>query len=241
MLHKRFNRKLLIFLWIVGTLSGCSGVVTGSGTVKSETRQVGQFHGVEGRGSLDIVVSRASDASVKVEADDNLLPLITTEVKDGTLIVDLKASRADSKNPLKVEVTVPKLDHLNLGGSGTLTTSGEIDSPSMSLRCGGSGKLSVSGAYGELDCQLGGSGELKVKGTAETASFTVGGSGTAEASELQVTGKCQVVLAGSGTASVWADGPLNVTMAGSGKVIHKGKTDKPTSAITGTGTITRVP
>ncbi|MFA5508251.1 MAG: head GIN domain-containing protein [Vulcanimicrobiota bacterium] len=233
--------SLLLTVWVVGVLTGCVEKVVGSGTVKSETRQVEAFHGVEVRGPLEALVSQDPTATVKIEADDNLVPLITTQVQDGTLIVDITASRVSSKNPLKIEIAAPELDHLNLGGPGTLVGVGEIHSTSMSLRCGGSGKLSVSGEFETVESDFGGSGEMVLKGTAGEASYRVGGSGTLDASELQVAGPYGVQLAGSGTVAVWADGPLDVTLAGSGSVTYKGNTEKPNTTITGTGAVTRVP
>ena len=232
--------KLLITLALtLLTVTGCGGV-TGSGVLKSEPRQVAEFHGVEARGSMKVLVTQGTPATVKVEADDNLLPLLTTEVKDGVLVLDTKRGYT-TKNPIKVEVTVPTIDSLSLGGSGSLTVQGELEAKNLAVAVGGAGELTAEGKFENVRCDMGGSGKVLLGGTTGNESITVGGSGNFDASKLQATGKCDVMLAGSGQVSVWADGPLNITIAGSGTVTHRGATQSPNTQVTGTGKVVKAP
>ena len=214
--------------------------MTGSGVLKSEPRQVAEFHGVEARGSLKVLVTQDTPASVKVEADDNLLPILTTEVKDGILVLDAKRNYS-TNNPVTVEVTVPVLDSLALGGSGSLTVQGELETKDLTVAVGGSGELTADGKFENVRCDLGGTGRVVLAGATGSESITMGGSGNMDASKLQATGKCDVVVAGSGQASVWADGPLSITIAGSGTVTHRGKTQNPQTQVTGTGKVVKAP
>lgn len=220
-------------------LSGCGGV-KGSGVRKSEPRQVAEFHGVEARDSLKVLVTQGTPASVKVEADDNLLSILTTEVKDGVLVLDVNSSYT-ADNPIKVEVTVPAVDSLALGGSGSLEVQGELEAKDLGVAVGGSGVLTAKGKFENVRFDLGGTGRVIVGGTTINESITMGGSGTMNTSELQATGKCDVTVAGSGQASVWADGPLSITIAGSGTVTHRGNTQNPQTQITGTGKVVKAP
>src|SRR5688572_29666659 len=61
------------------------GKVKGSGTVKSETRDVAGFKAIKVRGAVNVEVSVQKDFSVSVEADDNLLENIKTEINGETL------------------------------------------------------------------------------------------------------------------------------------------------------------
>ena len=61
--------------------------IAGSGHVVSEVRSVVGFTEIEVVGGQRVVVQRSHQEGVEVFADDNLLHLIETEVRDGTLFV----------------------------------------------------------------------------------------------------------------------------------------------------------
>src|SRR5712691_10195429 len=75
----------LIFAGLL--LSGCMMGVHGSGVRKTEKRELAPFKAIETRGAFDVEVTCQKSASFEVEGDDNLLPLIQTEVRDGVLHV----------------------------------------------------------------------------------------------------------------------------------------------------------
>ena len=62
--------------------------VAGSGAVTTDTRTVSAFERVDVGGEYDVVIRVGTTRSVVIEGDDNLLPLIRTEVREGTLHID---------------------------------------------------------------------------------------------------------------------------------------------------------
>lgn len=71
-------------------LSGCVAfgpTIAGSGVTKVETREVAAFHGVDVSSAFEATIAIGTNQSVTLSVDDNLLPLVETEVKDGRLSV----------------------------------------------------------------------------------------------------------------------------------------------------------
>src|SRR5262245_4331730 len=60
----------------------------GSGKIATEQRDLKGFKGVDVGGAFLVEITAQKDYSVEVEADDNLLPLIKTEVDDGVLEIE---------------------------------------------------------------------------------------------------------------------------------------------------------
>jgi hypothetical protein len=60
-------------------------VIEGSGAVISEQREVQNFDRIQLTGAGDVFITQEGVELVIVEADDNLLPYIETEVRAGTL------------------------------------------------------------------------------------------------------------------------------------------------------------
>ena len=116
---------------VVGALSlfllaGCGvtlpGTTTGSGAVKTETRTVSGFTAVELAGNGDVKIQQSGTESLSISAEENLLPLLTSEVVDGTLKLGIKdGARIDSTQPITYQVTAKNLTGLDIGGSGNQT------------------------------------------------------------------------------------------------------------------------
>ena len=98
----------------------------GSGHIQTEKRNVGHFDGVQASGSMDIEVTNGDKLSVEVEADDNVLPYIITEVNDGLLDVHFKSNTSFNDVHVKVYVTAPVLQKLFVKGSGNITSKNTI-------------------------------------------------------------------------------------------------------------------
>ena len=72
----------------------------GNGNVVSETRDASEaFDVIKAQEGLDVYVSQGSTASIEVEADENIIDLIATDIKDGVLRVhcEEQIGRATSK------------------------------------------------------------------------------------------------------------------------------------------------
>ena len=88
-----------------------------------------------------LVIQQGETESLFVEADDNILPLIVTSVKDGTLTIDSSRSFSDPTT-LTYTLTVLEVNAITLSGAGTINgdnLSGDV----ISLENGGSGSIAL--------------------------------------------------------------------------------------------------
>lgn len=234
------RRSLLVILGSLYLTLGIAhaATVTGSGTAAREARPVGDFQAIELHGDFDLTVRQTSRTAVEVSADDNLLPLIETEVVDGrhgrTLRIGWK--RNTSVRPrvdTQVTVDVVQLRALSSHGSGDVVISA-LATPVFSLVLAGSGDARLARlAADELSVTLAGSGDVSVSGRATRAKLSIAGSGDISAAEL-ASDEVTVSIAGSGDARVHAERSLAVSIAGSGDVVHSGPAT-PRSSIAGSG------
>lgn len=217
-------------LWALGAAglaaAGCGNFnldfggpqVKGSGNLKTETRTVSGFKSIESRGAANCEVTVGKAASLKVTADDNILPLVETKVENGVLIIGSKGNYSTSHG-IKVVITVPSLEGFAVSGSGTSEISG-IQGPSFNVAITGSGGVSGSGQADDVKAAISGSGEMdlsKLRG--RRGEVTVSGSGDVQ---IHVTGSLKATIAGSGDIR-YSGNPKDVQkqIAGSGDV-HAG-------------------
>jgi hypothetical protein len=219
--------------------SALAETVKGDGLIRSEARAVPAFTGVGLGVPAHVEVRLGNSDSVTVEADGNLLPLIETSVNRGTL--EIKTPRHDlhvDSRSIKVVVQARQIDHLAIGGSGTIVADA-LRSPKLRLAVGGSGSIDVKRADCErVAVEIGGSGNANVAGSAKKLSVEIGGAGDVRAASL-LADDVGVMIAGSGDATVAARNSLDVTIAGSGDIQYYGD-PQVSKTIVGSGRIKRV-
>jgi len=192
-----------------------SAGVQGSGVAASEDRQTSVFERVEVDGSFAVEITVGPVQSVRVEADANLLPIITTEVADATLKVASKQNYSTT-SPLRVTVTAPKLTGVRLAGSGSVRVAG-ISGDAFTAGLSGSGKIQLAGSAASLTADMNGSGSLA-------------------ASEL-TTRAVTVSMVGSGLAEVHASDQVTAAVTGSGAVKYAGGAAAVTRNVQGSGSV----
>ena len=95
--------------------------VSGSGTIKSETRVVPGFTGISLCLDGLVEIRQGGTEGVTIETDDNILPLLETAVENGTLkIRPATGSTSFRTRKLKIIVYAKTIDTLAIAGSGSI-------------------------------------------------------------------------------------------------------------------------
>lgn len=231
-----------LFLLAFAAAFGCSAqaaTITGSGNAASEVRQVPAFDAIDLRGSVELRVRQAPARSVRVEADDNILPAIATEVSGTTLKVGPRRN-ADlrPRRPIVVTIEVPQLKSIEAAGAGDVQVDG-LRVASFALELSGSGQARLQGLdCGDLRIGISGSGDVTAAGRAKALSISVSGSGNVSAAALR-SDDVRVRIAGSGNAAVHAEQSLDASISGAGDVTYAGAATRVKTSVTGSGRIGR--
>lgn len=163
-------------------LAGCNFVgsgVPGSGTPKTETRPASGFTSVAVSGALSVEVGTAGAAGVELSGDDNVLPLIRTEVEGDRLTVASRGSFRP-KVPLVIRVTAPQLAELAVSGASKAVLHG-VHGDSLKIDLGGASKLRADGAVGRLTVEVSGASNAELDDlAAERVTATVEGASDAD-------------------------------------------------------------
>lgn len=214
--------------------------VQGNGVIKRQQRELGAFNGVSSNLAAKVEIRIGTTEGVSIETDDNLLPLIETVVEDGMLkIRTTKRNMNLNTRTLKIIVQAKALDHISLGGSGSID-SDPLRASKVKLDLGGSGTINLKGIETDsLSVNLGGSGDLRADtGKATKVSVSIGGSGDVKLGKVRAD-SVSISIAGSGVATVWALNSLSLTVAGSGTANYYGD-PHVTKTVLGSGTTRRL-
>ena len=103
--------------WFTVAVRGSDGALTSSGISTTETRIVGPFQGLHIRHAFDVEVIEGLGYSAIVEADDNVVPVIRTQVIRDELVVEfMRSVRLREDNLPRVAITIPSLKAMHVAG-----------------------------------------------------------------------------------------------------------------------------
>jgi hypothetical protein len=196
----------------------------GSGKVTMETRTVSNFHAIDISYPGEIVISQGSKESLKIEAEDNVLPGLKTEVKNGTLEIYYKSEQGKHVNPtkpVKITIVVKELDDVQFSSAGSLTIDG-VKTDSLDFGLSGAGKVDVNDIETkDLKIDLSGAGSMDASGIADKLDVNISGAGSYNGGDLH-SQDVKVNISGFGGATVWADKELDANVSGAGSVNYYG-------------------
>jgi hypothetical protein len=221
---------------LVITLAAKAGhQVTGSGPVVRKALAVPAFHGIHVEGSMDVVVTPANGQQVQVEAQENLVDLVTTEVRNGIWTISVREGYRTSQ-PFVVHISAPLLDEVSSMGSGDVKGLGPFTAERVRLSVQGSGDLDMAFTATAVDVVVQGSGDVALAGTCSELSATVQGSGDIDAKDLKAE-HARATSSGSGDITVFATKRLKAVVAGSGDVVYGGGPQHVEKQVAGSGDV----
>ncbi|HET7399649.1 MAG TPA: head GIN domain-containing protein [Intrasporangium sp.] len=196
-------------------VASCSSTI-GSGRVLTESREVRGFSRVELSGIGDVRVRQGDSESLSITAETNLLPLLTSDVSDGTLRLETRSGAVlRPTQPITYDVTMKDLTGVAVSGSGSVAATA-VRTPRLEVEISGSGTVSVDGAVETQDVSVSGSGRYEGGRLASTtASVQLSGSGSAD---LAVRERLRAEVSGSGTVTYSGDPRVTQDISGSGSL-----------------------
>ena len=199
------------------SLTGCKFErgLAGSGVRKTEKRDLKSFSAIDTTGAYTIDVTCQKPAGVEIEADDNILPLIETEVRDGILFVSNTQPYHSSKT-VSLRITLPELNSIANHGAGEIKI---VDLNSSDLKIDSTGAASVDAA-----------------GTAKSIQISSTGAGEIDTSKLHAD-KAKVDVSGAASVDVYASEQLDVNVSGAGHVSYRGNPKTINKHVSGIGSV----
>ncbi len=219
-------------------LSGCisPGCILGSGNLRSENRETDSFSSIELQGIGDLYVSQGPQ-SLRIEAEDNILPVLRTDVSGGKLTISTTTC-ITPRQSIKIYASSPEVNGLYLSGSGNIICLSPIHTDSIDLGMSGSGGINLNVDCKDLSMSISGSGSAMLQGNATDSNVNIRGSGSMHGYDL-ATDRSAITTSGSGQAEVNVRDELDTRISGSGGVHYRGNPSKINQQVSGSGRLTK--
>ncbi len=151
-----------------------------TGSIENEIRNIGSFDKIYVENNLNVFITQDAIYEVKIEAGENLIPLIKTEITDGTLYIKNKNrcnwARSYDK-PFNVYVKMPFVKYITSNGTGNIKSINTITTDTFQIQTKNSGSIELTVNSSQIVSHLFGGGDLTLHGKTYEHSCSIGGTG----------------------------------------------------------------
>ncbi|ASB48359.1 head GIN domain-containing protein [Alkalitalea saponilacus] len=208
---------------------------------KVEVRRTGDFTTVDLVGDFEIFLQKGDENRLELKGDKNMLDRVLINHDDDRLVVELLTDNISRRSASRVGIrlTVTELKSLTAVSRISLHTPSEFTFDSLVMNFAGAVNvnLDLSGKYLELN--FAGATSADIEGNVECLKVNMPGAGKLNAYDLMAE-KVDLVLAGAGSANVFASEELKVEVAGACVVNYRGNPRNLYSNVSGIGRVRAV-
>lgn len=192
--------------------------IKGSGNIVTENRELRDFKSIDVSSVFDVEIAAQKDYSVQIQADDNLLQYIKTEVNDWVLDISLE-KRVNTRGRIKIRIGAPDIEKIEASGAAKISLV-DLNNSELTLDSSGASRIVVKGKTARLNVDVSGASKIEAEElVADNALVDSSG-----ASKVKVNVLGELTADASGASSVaYVGTPANVIKktSGAGKVFAK--------------------
>lgn len=229
---------LSLILLMFATISwGCYQIpdTRGPGNYVKEDRMVGKFSSLEIGGAFKVFLTQGKQESLTVEADENEIGEIVTEIAGSKLKIYLKPGCRGKCHEMTLYVTFVDLHSVDFSGAVEVVGTHPLTFADLDMQISGAAEITLDMAVEKLDAEFSGASEVELKGTCKRGIIEISGASDFNADELEF-GDLDIGISGAADARLLVTGNLDVDASGASSVRHSGGA-KVTSHVSGASSV----
>ncbi len=193
----------------------------GNGVVTSETREItGDFTVVSASEGLDVYVTDGNEFEITVEADENIIDLIATDIKNDRLRIH--AIENIGRATKKVFVTLPEISGLKSSSGAHLSTENIIETDKLEIDGSSGANINIEMVASEVDIDASSGANLYLSGDADMV-YVDGSSGANINAKKLISNNCQAEASSGANLSVNVSERLTADASSGGNISYSGE------------------
>ena len=205
--------------------------IEGTGNIVTEVRDIGIIDSVKLTTVGTLYIEQSDDFSLELEAEDNILPLIISDIQNGELTISKKKGfNLTNIKGINYYLTVKDLYLISLTSSGNVECD-RLETEELKLDLSSSGSIEIVVNVENLEADISSAGDVIISGETKKQNIDLSSSGNYEAKNLKST-ECDIDISSSGSATVYVSKYLDANLSSSGNLYYIGdpETDITTSS-----------
>lgn len=197
--------------------------VKGNKNVVKEERSITTFSKLNVGGAFNVYLNQSDETSLVVEADENLMENIKTEVNGD----ELRISSKNIKNAkaLNIYLSSPKIERLKISGAATLEGENTLTADDLEIIASGASEVELMLDVDELETRASGASSLTLSGSARYHEINASGASEVEAYDL-VTNITDAKASGAAQLRINATKEVTSSKSGAGSISVTGNPER---------------
>jgi formylmethanofuran dehydrogenase subunit C len=192
----------------------------GNGTVVEENRKItADFTEVHASEGLEVYVTQATDFSISVEADENIIDLIGTEIKNGKL--KIHAIENIGRATKKVYVSLPEVTGLLSSSGAHLTAQNKLTATTLIIDASSGAHLNAETNADKLEIDASSGANIDISGSAMDV-YVDGSSGANVRAKNLMTTECRAEASSGANININVSKSLTANASSGGNISYSG-------------------
>ncbi len=227
---------ITIYLALLFTTSSCVFEqiigVKGNGNVISEDRSISSdFEIINVQQGINLYLTQGKSTGISVEADENILDLLITEVKNNELNIyfEKNVNRAKARN---VYLTTENISKINTSSGASVKSENTIQAESLELKSSSGSAIKIHANAHEIKSEASSGSTITIFGKSNTLNANASSGSSINANELKTVDAITKVSSGA-NMDVNVTGRLTAKASSGGAIDYEGNPadiDKKTSS-----------
>jgi len=193
----------------------------GNGVVTTETREItSDFSVVSASEGLQVYVTDGDEFEISVEADENIIDLIATDIKNDRLRIH--AIENIGRATKKIFVTLPEVTGLKSTSGASLSVENTIKTSKLEIDASSGAMLHVDMIADEVEIDASSGANLKLSGDANTVYVDASSGANINAKKL-ISKVCRAGASSGGNLAVNVSEALTANASSGGNISYSGE------------------
>lgn len=195
--------------------------VRGNGDVEKETRNISSFDAIDISSAFEVELTQSGSESLVIEADENILEHIYTEVVGGTLKIYTKGN-IRNVHTMKAYISFKMINEIEVSGACEIIGMNKMKFDEFTFEASGASEIELSFTATNVVLDLSGASEINFSGYADRLELDASGAAEIRAIDFEVK-RCEVDASGACSVKIFVTEDLEIEASGATTVRYKGK------------------
>lgn len=190
------------------------------GPIEKETRNVSGFDAINVSSGIDVYLTMGSGENVEVEAEEDLLEHLVTEVRGGTLKIYFEKSFIWNKSA-KVYVEAKNINGISASGGSDVIGKNILESRDLELKASGGSDIKLEVKTRSLDVDVSGGADIILSGLTDQLQANSSGGSDLRALEL-IAKRARLEASGGADIKVHVEDEIDARASGGADIAYRG-------------------
>ncbi|PTX62021.1 putative autotransporter adhesin-like protein [Kordia periserrulae] len=217
----RFIAIAILSLFMTSCIFNFDSGIKGNRNVVSEERDAEEnFTVIKASEGLDVYITQSETASIEVEADENVIGLIATDINNGVLKIHTEKNIGRCKSK-KVFVSLPVIEKIIATSGSDIFSTSTIIAETLEVKSNSGADVKLEVEAENIICATSSGADIKIAGTADSLEATASSGSDINAGDLTVK-NCNASASSGGDVTVYVTEKLVASSSSGGDVNYYG-------------------